>query len=147
MKKNTELEEFLKQLEEALDNIMQGIDETDIPGDKPVNINISINLVPVIIPGERNMGVSKPPRRPVDILETDEKVIAIIPGIELKNVKLARSGRELEITVNNAGKSVKDSIELPAKVNKTGMKAALKNGILEIIFNKSKKARKSAKSQ
>ncbi len=147
MEKNTDFDEFLKQLEDALDNIMQEIDEADIPENKPVNINISINLFPVMIPSERNIGIRKPTKMPVDILETDEKVHAIIPGIELENVKLARSGRQLEITANNAGKCVTDSIDLPAKVNKTGMKAALKNGILEIVFNKSKKARKSAKSQ
>ena len=149
MKKITDFDEFLKQLEDALDNIMQEIDEADIPGDKPVNISISINLFPLMIPGDGNIGVRKPQKTPVDILETEEKVHAIIgiPGMELKNVKLAGSGRLLEITANNAEKSVIDSIELPARVNKTGMKAALKNGILEIVFNKSKKAGKSVKSQ
>ena len=146
MKKRTDLEEFLKQLEEALDNFMQEIDDVDIPDNIPVNVNISINLFPLMIPGDRNIGVHK---TPVDILETDEKVHAIIgiPGMELKNVKLTGSGRLLEIIADNPEKSVIDSIELPARVNKTGMKAALKNGILEIVFNKSKKAGKSVKSQ
>ncbi|MCZ7382106.1 MAG: hypothetical protein O8C64_11140 [Candidatus Methanoperedens sp.] len=149
MKKRTDFDEFLKQLEEALDNFMQEIDESDIPENIPVNINISINLFPLMVPGDGNIGFRKPAKTPVDILETDEKVHAIIgiPGMELKNVKLAGSGRLLEITANNPEKSVIDSIELPARVNKTGMKAALKNGILEIVFNKSKKAGKSVKSQ
>ncbi len=149
MKKNTDFNEFLKQLEDALDNIMKEIDDVDIPEDKPVNINISINLFPLMISGDGEIRVQKPSKTPIDILETDEKVHAIIgiPGMELKNVKLTGSGRLLEITANNAEKSVIDSIELPARVNKTGMKAALKNGILEIVFNKSKKASKSVKSQ
>jgi HSP20 family molecular chaperone IbpA len=142
MKKRTDFDEFLKQLEEALDNFMQEIDESDIPENIPVNINISINLFPLMVPGDGNIGFQKPMKTPVDILETDEKVHAIIgiPGMELKNVKLTGSGRLLEITANNPEKSLIDSIELPARVNKTGMKAALKNGILEIVFNKSKKA-------
>ncbi len=41
MKKSTDFDEFLKQLEDALDNIMQEIDDADIPENKPVNINIS----------------------------------------------------------------------------------------------------------
>jgi HSP20 family molecular chaperone IbpA len=149
MKNRTDFDEFLKQLEDALDNIMQEIDDSDIPGDKPVNINISINLFPLMIPGDGDICVQKPAKTPVDILETDEKVHAIIgiPGMELKNVKLTSSGRLLEITANNPEKSVIDSIELPARVNKTGMKGALKNGILEIVFNKSKKTGKSVKSQ
>ncbi len=149
MKKDTDFNEFLKQLEDALDNIMKEIDDVDIPEDKPVNINISINLFPLMISGDGEIRVQKPSKTPIDILETDEKVHAIIgiPGMELKNVKLTGSGRLLEITANNAEKSVIDSIELPARVNKTGMKAALKNGILEIVFNKSKKASKSVKSQ
>ncbi len=149
MKKITDFDEFLKQLEEALDKIMQDVEESEIPGDKPLNINISINLLPVMIPGDVKTGVRKLPKTPVDILETDEKIHAIIgiPGIELKNVKLTGSGRLLEIIADNPERSVIDSIELPARVNKTGMKAALKNGILEIVFNKSKKAGKSVKSQ
>ena len=149
MKKSLDFDEFLKQLEKALDNIIQEIEEADIPEDKPVNINISINLFPLMVPGDGNIGFRKLAKTPVDILETDEKVHAIIgiPGMELKNVKLTGSGRLLEIIADNPEKSVIDSIELPARVNKTGMKAALKNGILEIVFNKSKKAGKSVKSQ
>ena len=143
MKKRMDFDEFLKQLEEALDNFMEEIDDADIPENLPVNINISINLFPLMVPGDENIGFQKHTKTPVDILETDEKVHAIIgiPGMELKNVKLTGSGRLLEIIADNPEKSVIDSIELPARVNKTGMKAALKNGILEIVFNKSKKGR------
>jgi HSP20 family molecular chaperone IbpA len=38
-------------------------------------------------------------------------------------------------------------VELPAMVNKTGIKTTYKNGILEVIFNKKKLARKSKNSQ
>ena len=149
MKKNTDFDEFLKQLEEALDNIIQEIDEADIPENMPVSINISINLFPVMIPGAGNIGARKPSKTPVDILETNEKVHAIIgiPGMELNNLKIVGSGKILEIISINPERKVIEKIELPARVNKTGMKAALKNGILEIVFNKSKNARKNAKSQ
>jgi HSP20 family molecular chaperone IbpA len=140
MKKITNFDEFLKQLEEALDNIMQEIDEADIPGDKPVNISISINLFPLMIPGDGNIGVRKPQKTPVDILETEEKVHAMIriPDMEMETIKLADSGKVLEISAQSGVNAVAETIELPARVNKR-FKAAYKNGILEIVFNKSRR--------
>lgn len=140
MKKSTDFDEFLKQLEDALDNIMQEIDDADIPENKPVNINISINLFPVMIPGNGGICVQKPTKTPVDILETDEKVHAIIriPDMDMETIKLADSGKVLEISAQSGDNAVAETIELPAKVNKR-FKAAYKNGILEIVFNKSRR--------
>ena len=44
MKKRNDFEEFLEKLEETLNNIM---DEIDIPEKKPVNISVSVNIMPV----------------------------------------------------------------------------------------------------
>ncbi len=143
MKKITDFDEFLKQLEDALDNIMQEIDEADIPENIPVNINVSINLFPLMIPGDGNICVQKPTKTPVDILETEKKIHAVIgiPDMEMKTIKLTDSGKVLEISALSGDNAVAEAIELPARVNKR-FKAAYKNGILEIVFNKSRKASK-----
>lgn len=141
MKKSNEFEEFLKQLEEALDNI---INEIDYPENKPINIDISLNLFPLVVFKSGKITIDK---APVDILETEKNIHAVIglPGMEMENIKLACSGKALEITANNSETAITETIELPSKVNKTGIKSTYKNGILEVVFNKPKKGKKSSK--
>lgn len=141
MKKRNEFDEFIQQLEEAIDNI---IDEIDLPENRPVNIDISINLCPRMVFKSEDHSVQQPGKTPVDILETENNIHAVIalPGMEMENIRLIRSGRVLEITALCGDDEVKETIELPSRVNKTGMKTTYRNGILEMVFNKSKKVRK-----
>ncbi|MDP2768091.1 MAG: Hsp20 family protein [Candidatus Methanoperedens sp.] len=84
----------------------------------------------------------KTKRKRKDEHEKNIHAVIALPGMENENIKLTCSGRSLEITANNAEKTVTEAIELPVRVNKTGMSATYKNGILEVIFNK-RKVRKS----
>jgi HSP20 family molecular chaperone IbpA len=138
MKKRNECEDFIRQLEDAVDNI---IDEIEIPEDRPVNIDISINLFPVMIPYSGNTEVREARKTPVDILETDKNIHAIlrIPDMEMETIKLVDSGRFVEITALSGDNAINERIELPAKVNKTGMSTTYNNGILEVVFNKRRK--------
>ncbi len=131
MKKRNDFDEFLKMLEEAIDDM---IDEMNLPEDKPVNIEISINLCPHML---GSWIVAEPTKNPVDILETEKTIHAVVslPGIKEENIQLTCSGTELEIIADN---DVREVINLPARVNKTGMKVTYKNGILEVVFNKRK---------
>lgn len=128
MRKRNELDEFIKQLEDAVDEM---IEEIECKG--PVNIEISINLCPF-------MASTDSGRTPVDMLETEKNVHAIlkIPDMEMETIKLASSGKVLEITALSGGEAVNEKVELPARVNKTGMKTTYKNGILELVFIKRK---------
>lgn len=143
MKKRDEFEDFIRQLEDAVDNI---IDEIENPEDIPVNINISINLFPVMIPYSGNTDVWEARKTPVDILETDKNIHAIlrIPDMDMETIKLVDSGRVVEITALSGDDAINEMIELPAKVNKT-FKTTYNNGILEVVFNKPKKVRKKVK--
>ncbi|MDD5473892.1 MAG: hypothetical protein PHU34_07055 [Candidatus Methanoperedens sp.] len=143
MKKRNEFEEFIRQLEEAVDNI---IDEIDTPEDRPVNINISINLFPVMMPYSGNTEVREARKTPVDILETEKNIHAIlrIPDMDMETIKLTDSGNVVEITAISGDNAINEMIELPAKVNKT-FKTTYNNGILEVVFNKPKNARKKVK--
>jgi HSP20 family molecular chaperone IbpA len=124
-------------LEEAVNQI---VDENDTPEKRPVNINININLYPVMaaIPGGIFVHQEK---TPVDILETGDKIHAVmpLPGMEMENIKIECSGRTLEIMAANSERTFQEIIELPSKVNRTGIAATCKNGILEVVLNKPKK--------
>jgi HSP20 family molecular chaperone IbpA len=146
MRKRNDFEEFLEKLEETLKDIM---DEVDIPDKKPINLLVSVNITPVLANKPEDIVVRRKNRTPVDILETEKNIHVIIGlgGIEPRDIKLTCSGKALEITVNNLEKTVNEMIELPASVNKTGIKTTYSDGILELVFNKTKRVRKSKSSQ
>jgi HSP20 family molecular chaperone IbpA len=143
MRKRNEFEEFLRQLEEAIDDIMN---EMNLPEDRPVNIEISINLCPHMF---FNSGIAaKPTRNPVDILETEKNIHAVValPGVKEEEIQLTCSGTELEITADNDAGTVREVIDLPARVNKK-FKTIYKNGILEVVFNKRKRSGRALSRQ
>jgi len=141
MKKRKNFDEFLGQLEKAIDNI---IDEIDVPDDRPVNIEISLYLCPRMFFGS-GAAVRQIGKTPVDILETEKNIHAVIriPEMEMETVKLEDSGRVVEITAPSGGDSINEMIELPARVNKGGMMMTYKNGILELVFNKRRTGKRS----
>ncbi len=143
MKKRNEFDEFLRQLEEAIDEIIDGI---EIPENRPVNIELSINLCPLMVFRPDDIVAQPAGKTPVDILETEKNIHAVIalPGMEMETIKLMGSGKVLEITALSGDNAINERIELPERVNKK-FKAIYKNGILEVVFNKPKKVRKSVK--
>jgi len=146
MKKRNDFEEFLEKLEETLKDIM---DEIDIPEKKPINLLVSVNIIPVLANDPEDIVVRHKNRTQVDILETEKNIHVVIGlgKIEPRDIKLTCSGKALEITVNNREKTVNELIKLPASVNKTGIKTTYSAGILELVFNKTKRVRKSRNSQ
>ncbi|MFZ3384102.1 MAG: hypothetical protein WA144_09270 [Candidatus Methanoperedens sp.] len=146
MKKINDFEEFLEKLRETLNNIM---DESDIPDRKPVNISVSVNIIPVMNANPGDIFITRTDKTPVDVLETEKNIHVLIglAEIEPKDIMIACSGKALGIYANNPQNIVNEFVELPARVNKTGLKTTYKNGILEIIFNKTKLVKKSRNSQ
>lgn len=143
MKKRNEFDEFLRQLEEAIDEIIDGI---EIPENSPVNIELSINLCPLMVFRPDDIVAQPAGKTPVDVLETEKNIHAVIgiPEMEMETIKLMGSGKVLEITALSGDNAINERIELPERVNKK-FKAIYKNGILEVVFNKPKKVRKSVK--
>jgi len=140
MKKTNDFEEFLNLLEKAVNKIA---DETNIPEKRPVNITININLYPVMAANPGDIFVQEE-KMPVDILETNDTIHAVmpLPGMEMENIKIVCSGKTLEIMAVNSERTFQEIIELPSKVNRTGIAATCKNGILEVVLNKPKNERK-----
>lgn len=137
MHKKKDLDEFLKHLEDVFGKVLEDMDTTD----RPIDIGISVNVYPIAVLNTEAFCLKKQDKVPVDILETDKKIHAVVamPGMDSGTIKLNCKGHILRITANNAETSMNEIIELPAVVIKSGMKARYENGILEVIFNKSKK--------
>jgi HSP20 family molecular chaperone IbpA len=140
MKKTNDFEEFLNLLEEAVNKIA---DENQTPEKRPVNISININLYPVMAANPGGIYVYHE-KMPVDILETSDKIHAVmpLPGMEMENINIICTGKSLEIMAVNFENTFREMIDLPSKVNKTGIVATCKNGVLEVVLNKPKKERK-----
>ncbi len=138
MKKRNEIDEFLKRLEEAFNNMPEGI---DTPEKRPIFVDISVNIWPFMIPRINEPRVQVEGKTPVDIIETEKTihVVVALPEVVEESIELSCDGMVLGITANNPSKNFKETIDLPAKVNKTGMKATYEKGILEVVFNKSRK--------
>jgi len=49
----------------------------------------------------------------------------------MENIKIACSGKTLEIMAVNSDNMFREIIELPSKVNRTGIAATCKNGYLK----------------
>jgi len=140
MKKTNDFEEFLNLLEEAVNKIA---DENQTPEKRPVNISININLYPVMAANPGGIYVYQE-KMPVDILETSDKIHAVmpLPGMELENINIICRGKSIEIIAENSENMFREIIELPSKVNRTGIAVTCKNGILEVVLNKPKNEKK-----
>src|SRR5665811_2429162 len=92
------------------------------------NITININLYPVMAANPGDIFVQEE-KMPVDILETNDTIHAVmpLPGMEMENIKIVCSGKTLEIMAVNSERTFQEIIELPSKVNRTGIAATCKN--------------------
>jgi len=96
-------------------------------------------------------GLSKPSldvkeeREPlVDVISTDNeiKVVAELPGVEKKDIKLHGTENTLTISVDTPEHKYFKEIQMPAAINPKAAKTAYKNGVLEITVPKTEEKQK-----
>ena len=157
-----EMEEIMrKEFEEILKNTPDSlVREKTLPdGSKigqwgPFVYGYSITIGPDGKPQIREFGNIKPEtglgrpkinireeREPlVDIMETDEevKVVAELPGVEKKDIKLYGTEDTLTISVDTPERKYYKKVKLPSKVDAKKTKASYKNGVLEVTLKKRK---------
>jgi len=77
----------------------------------------------------------------VDVVSTDDevKVVAELPGVEKKDIKLHALDDVLTISVDTTDRKYYKEIKLPTEVDPRGSKSSYKNGVLEVTLQKSKK--------
>ncbi|MGB9676627.1 MAG: archaeal heat shock protein Hsp20 [Candidatus Bathyarchaeales archaeon] len=80
----------------------------------------------------------------VDIIETNGEihVVAELPGVEKKDIKLHGTEDSLSISVDTPQRKYFKEIALPAKVNVKEAKTEYKNGVLEVKLPKIKEEKK-----
>ena len=76
----------------------------------------------------------------VDVMETNNevKVIAEIPGVEKKDIKLYGTEDTLTISVDTPERKYYKKVKLPCRVDNKSANASYKNGVLEVTLKKKK---------
>ncbi len=78
----------------------------------------------------------------VDVIEKGDeiRVVAEVPGVDKNNIKVNLNGKTLVLSAQEGDKKYYKEVELPAEVDENSAKATYKNGVLEIVFKKTKTA-------
>ena len=71
----------------------------------------------------------------VDEKEKVLKIVAEMPGVEKKDVKIEVIGHTINIDAEHAGRKYHTKIPIKQKVDEDSVKATYANGILELKFN------------
>ncbi len=93
-------------------------------------------------------GVSKPTlnvreeREPlVDVISDNGtvRVIAEVPGVEKKDIRLNCTERTLTISIDSEKRKYYKDVDLPAEVDPKSAKAKYTNGVLEVVLTKARR--------
>ena len=98
------------------------------------------NIKPETRMGRPQVSIREQREPLVDVLETDGevKVIAELPGVEKKDIKLHGTENSLTISVDTPQRKYYKEVETPAKINPKQAKSTYKNGVLEVTVPKKK---------
>jgi len=79
----------------------------------------------------------------VDIMSTDGeiRVVAELPGVEKKDIKLRGTEKSLTISVDTPQRKYFKEVELPSRVDPAKAKSTYKNGVLEVTLQKREEER------
>jgi len=79
----------------------------------------------------------------VDIMSMDGeiRVVAELPGVEKKDIKLQGTEKSLTISVDTPQRKYFKEVELPSRVDPAKAKSTYKNGVLEVTLQKREEER------
>ena len=143
---NSEFDRFFKSMFRSinLDDLFENVKSTGCTG--PLCYGYTMTVGPDGIPVVKQYGNAKPELSPtsdtreplVDTLVDDKeklvKLVAEMPGVEKKDVKIVVDGKIVNIDAENGDKKYHVKVPIQHKVDENSVKASYKNGILEIIF-------------
>ena len=143
---NSEFDRFFKSMFRSvnLDELFENVKSTGCTG--PLCYGYTMTVGPDGIPVVKQYGNAKPELSPtsdareplVDTLVDDKeklvKLVAEMPGVEKKDVKIVVDGKIVNIDAENGDKKYHAKVPIQHKVDENSVKASYKNGILEIIF-------------
>ena len=82
----------------------------------------------------------------VDEKEKILKLVAEMPGVEKKDVKVVVNDKTVSIDATHGEKKYHANVPVPHKVDKDSAKASYKNGVLELKFNLVEKEKPKGKT-
>ncbi len=143
---NSEFDRFFKSMFRSinLDELFENVKSTGCTG--PLCYGYTMTVGPDGIPVVKQYGNARPELSPtsdtreplVDTLVDDKeklvKLVAEMPGVEKKDVKIVVDGKIVNIDAENGDKKYHVKVPIQHKVDENSVKASYKNGILEIIF-------------
>lgn len=106
------------------------------------------NIKPVTRTGRPQVNIKEQREPLVDVLETngEVRVIAELPGVEKRDIKLHGNEDTLTISVDSPQRRYYKEVRMPVKVKPKQAKSTYKNGVLEITVNKQKKEKPKGES-
>jgi len=77
----------------------------------------------------------------VDVIEDGDtvKVLAELPGVEKRDIRLKATDHSLTINVDNPTRKYYKELEFPEEVDEKTAKSTYTNGVLEIVFSKKRR--------
>jgi HSP20 family protein len=98
------------------------------------------NVKPGTLKGRPQVNVKEQREPLVDVMETDGevKVIAELPGVEKKDIKLHGTENTLTISVETPQRKYYKEVETPTKIDVKKAESIYKNGVLEVTLPKTK---------
>jgi len=143
---NDEFDRFFKSMFRSvnLDELFENVKSTGCT--RPLCYGYTMTVGPDGVPVVKQYGNAKPELSPtsdtreplVDTLVDDKekvvKLIAEMPGVEKKDVKIVVDGKIVNIDAEHGEKKYHVKVPIQHKVDENSVKASYKNGILEILF-------------
>ncbi len=92
------------------------------------------------LPGKPRLDIKEEREPLVDIMSINGqvKVVAELPGVEKRDIKLHGTEDRLTISVDTPHRKYYKEVELPARVEPKAAKSSYKNGVLEVTIPKKK---------
>lgn len=109
------------------------------PDGKPV-IREFGNMKPRLAGGGSPINLSERIEPLVDTIEDGDnvKVLAELPGVEKKDIKLFATSDKLTINVDNPGRNYFKETKFPFEIDASSAKSIYRNGVLEVNIKKKK---------
>ncbi|MGC8572267.1 MAG: Hsp20/alpha crystallin family protein [Candidatus Micrarchaeia archaeon] len=146
---NKIIEQFLKNIADDFARLTD-LEETETPIIYGFNIRFNQNNLkePIInsfgnIKKDENEKIMLSEEREplVDMIEKEDNItiIAEIPGVSKENIKIEIDPKEIHIDARDHNKNYNKDLELNSMVNTTPTSIQFKNGVLEIVLEKTKR--------
>jgi len=143
-----EFDEMRKRMDSLMERLMTGATPLD---SEPMIYGFSMKVDPDGRPRIEHFGDTRveeetpSSREPLtDVIEEDDKVRIVVelPGVKKEDIHLRATAKALDIDVETGDRRFSKHLDLPCEVKENSAKATYKNGVLQILLQRSLRRRK-----